>query len=276
MTVKQDFAGKQVLITGAGSGIGRATALAFAARGASLHLVDISEVGLRQTRLLADKWQAGSATYLADVSDRQAMLNLADRVHHRIDALDVLVNNAGIGSAGRFLETSLDTWDKVIGVNLKGVVHGCHVFLPAMVARGQGGHVVNVASMAAYVASPEMPVYAASKYAVLGLSEALRVDMHAHGIGVSAICPGVINTAIVANTDYQGEMSLARERVIEFYKKRNYPAEKVADAIVRAVQRNIAVLPVSPESWALYYVKRWMPSVMDRALRFKLPFTKPD
>lgn len=276
MARQQDFTGKHVLITGAGSGIGRATAVAFAQRGAQLHLVDISEVGLHQTRTLTDKHRPGGELYVVDVSNADAMQNLADRIHHKVDALDVLINNAGIGSAGRFLETTLATWDKVIGINLKGVVHGCHVFLPAMVARGTGGHVVNVASMAAYIASPEMPVYAASKYAVLGFSEALRVDMHTHGIGVSAVCPGVINTAIVSATEYEGQMSLARERVIEFYKKRNYPPERVAEAIVRAVQKNIGVLPVSPESWALYYAKRFVPGVMDRALRVKLPFTKAE
>ncbi len=268
------LSGKHVLITGAGSGIGKATARVCAKAQAILHLVDINEGAVEQTGQMLREEGGSCYVYTADVADRCSMQQLADQVHQNIDGLDVLVNNAGIGSAGRFLETSLDTWDKVYSVNVKGVVHGCHFFLPAMIAHGRGAHVVNLASMAAYAASPEMPIYASSKFAVLGFSEALRIDMQPHGIGVSAICPGVIDTAIVANTHYEGQMSDAKDKVIDFYRKRAYSPDKVAQAIVKAIRKNIGVMPVSPESWALYYAKRLVPGMTEQVLGIKLPFTK--
>lgn len=267
----KDFHDKEVLVTGAGSGIGRETARLFAEQGARLSLVDLNDEGNEQTRaLIADK--GGEARcFHADVSDAGAVEALAAE----LPVLDVLVNNAGIGSAGRFLDTSLDTWRKVMDVNLMGVVHGCRAFLPAMVARGAGGHVVNIASAAAFVAAPEMPIYATSKFAVLGFSESLRADMARHGIGVSAICPGFINTPIVGSSIMEGGMGAdegVREKIVRFYEKRNYTPEKVARGVLEAVRHNTGVKPVSPESWAMYYGKRWMPGALARLVARGSPF----
>lgn len=272
----KDFTDKVVLVTGAGSGIGRETALAFARAGANVVLVDLRREGLDGTQALIGAVGGQCAAFTANVADAAAMRQLADTVHAHVGAVDVLVNNAGIGAAGRFLDTTLETWHRVMDVNLMGVVHGCHAFLPRMVERGQGGHVVNLASAAAYMAAPDMPIYAASKFAVLGFSESLRADMAQHGIGVTAVCPGVINTPIVAATIMEGNMgeSGVRDKVQAFYAKRNYTPAQVADAILDAVRRNQAVRPVSPESWAMYFGKRLAPSLMERIARGGLPFLK--
>jgi NAD(P)-dependent dehydrogenase (short-subunit alcohol dehydrogenase family) len=273
----RDFTGKWVLVTGAGSGIGQETARAFARRGAHLLLVDVDNPGNEQTQQLIADDGGRARIFHADVSDSGAMEELAQRVHSEIPAVDVLVNNAGIGSAGRFLDVTLDTWRRVMDINLMGVVHGCHYFLPAMKARAQGGHVVNIASAAAFVATPDMPAYASSKFAVLGLSESLRSDMAGHGIGVSAICPGIINTPIVATAIMEGEVATrdsTRGRIRELYQKRNYTPEQVARAVIRAVRSNTGVKPVSPESWAMYYSKRLVPGLVNRLARRGSPLSE--
>lgn len=271
----KNFHEKQILVTGAGSGIGRETALAFSKAGAHLWLADVNDEGNAETGRMIEDHGGKAQVFHADVSDEKSVEKLAGQIHGEIPALDILVNNAGIGSAARFLETSLSTWRKVLDVNLMGVIHGCHFFLPKMVERGQGGHVVNVASAAAFLAAPEMPVYSTSKFAVLGFSESLRADMARHDIGVSAICPGFINTPIVANTIMEGEMGAdagVRERIMKFYEKRNYTPAQVAAGVLTAVRRNRGVQPVSPESWAMYYGKRLMPGVLGRLAQRGSPF----
>jgi short-subunit dehydrogenase len=195
-------------------------------------------------------------------------------VHARYGALDVLVNNAGIGATGRFLDTSVETWDRVWNINVKGVMLGCRLFLPRMIEANRGGHVVNVASMAGYFASPEMSIYAASKFAVLGFSEALRADLQDKGIGVSAICPGIVNTNIVATSIAEGGSASWQGSAVDFYKKRSYPPSKVAAAILRAVQKNVAVLPVTPEAWVVYHLKRFLPEMTRSLAARPLPFMK--
>ena len=267
------FRDQKILITGAGSGIGRETALAFARAGAHVIAVDIGESGVAETARLISAAGGKAETQVCDVSSEGAMRALADQVHAAHGALDVLVNNAGIGASGRFLDTSVETWDRVLAVNVRGVLLGCRFFLPAMVARGRG-HVVNTASMAGYFPAPDLPIYTASKYAVLGFSEALRIDMKSKGIGVSAICPGVINTNIVATTVAEGESAKWQAGAVDFYKKRNYGPEKVARAIVKAVQHNRAVVPVSPEAWIGYSLKRFFPGLTLLMAGTPLPFMK--
>jgi NAD(P)-dependent dehydrogenase (short-subunit alcohol dehydrogenase family) len=272
----KQFDGKWVLVTGAGSGIGRAIAQLFARKGAHLLLVDVNDEGNEETRRLIAADGGEARTFSADVGDAGAMERLATEVHGEVPAVDVLVNNAGIGSAGHFLDVSLATWRKVIDINVMGVVHGCHYFLPKMVERGSG-HVVNMASAAAFLPAAEMPAYASSKFAVLGLSESLRADMAQHGIGVSAICPGFINTPIVANTIMEGSMGAdagVREKIVNFYQKRNFTAEQVAEGVLSAVRHNTGVKPISPESWAMYYSRRLAPGLMGWLSSRGSPFSK--
>lgn len=270
----KDFKDRRVLVTGAGSGIGRATALAFAAEGAHVLATDISEQTVAETQSLIEAAGGRCDTYVADVGDEVSMQQLADTVHQKHGSLDVLVNNAGIGAAGRFLDTTISTWDRVHRINVKGVMIGCRVFLPEMIKRGQGGHVVNLASMAAYFAAPDMPIYNASKYAVLGFSESLRSDMKDHGIGVSAICPGVVYTNIVQTSTIEGRAAAWQDKAVEFYRKRNYLPDGVAKAILKAVRRNVAVMPVTPEAWLMYYLKRFLPGLARSMAGQKLPFMK--
>lgn len=266
---KQFFAGKKVLITGAGSGIGQATAFALAECHTHLVLCDLNEEAVKRTAKFAQGLGASTETHIVDVSDWDDMQALSQKVHKSHGALDILVNNAGVGLGGDFLNTSIEDWQWVIGINLMGVVHGCKLFAPAMVAQSSG-HIVNTASMAGYYAAPDMTAYSASKHAVMGLSESLRAEMAAYNVGVSAICPGVINTNIVSSGRMRGATGAAQEKIAALYRRRNYGPERVAEAILNAIVHNRAVTPVSPEAWAMYGAKRFTPALLDWAGRSKL------
>ncbi|GAQ53177.1 SDR family oxidoreductase [Streptomyces acidiscabies] len=268
------FAGQLVLVTGAGSGIGRATAFAFAEAGARVVAVDRDAESAERTAELARLVGAREAWAEAvDVSDEKAMEELADKVRQSYGVVDVLVNNAGIGMSGSFFDTSTEDWRRVLDVNLWGVIHGCRLFGRDMVERGQGGHIVNIASAAAYQPSRVLSAYGTSKAAVLMLSESLRAELAGKGIGVSAICPGLINTGIASTATFVGvdaqEQERRRERSSRMYGRRNYPPEKVADAVVRAVVRNDAVVPVTPEAKGSRLLSRLSPRVLRAFARYE-------
>lgn len=270
------FGGQLVLVTGAAGGIGRATAFAFAEAGARVVAVDRDADGAARTAELARLIGAPQAWgETVDVSDEQAMEKLAEKVAAEYGVVDVLVNNAGIGLSGSFLETSSEDWRNVLDVNLWGVIHGCRLFGKQMAERGQGGHIVNTASAAAYQPSRALPAYSTSKAAVLMLSECLRAELAEKSIGVSAICPGIVNTNITATTRFAGadaaEEKRLRKKTSKLYGVRNYPPEKVAEAILRAVVRNQAVVPVTPESHAARFLSRLSPGVLRGVARLKPP-----
>ncbi|GIW56696.1 MAG: hypothetical protein KatS3mg082_3100 [Nitrospiraceae bacterium] len=260
----RNLQGKTALVTGAASGIGKATALAFARRGANLVLCDVDERGLDATAEAIRALGREVFYQRVDVASRHDMRRFAEAVHERLPAVDILMNNAGVGLGASFRDTTLEDWDWIVGINLMGVVHGCHFFLPPMIARGQGGHVINVSSAAGYVATEPLCAYATTKFAVLGFSEALREELERYGIGVTAVCPGIINTPITRTARLRGPAATeeARQRMVAFYERRNYSPERVAENILKAVQRNRAVAPISPEAWLMYYLKRLSPALL--------------
>ncbi|WP_435225285.1 SDR family oxidoreductase [Streptomyces sp. Tue6028] len=270
------FGGQLVLVTGAGSGIGRATAFAFAEAGARVVAVDRDAESAARTaemsRLIGSP-EAWAET--VDVSDEQAMEKLAEKVATEYGVVDVLVNNAGIGLSGSFLDTTSEDWKKVLDVNLWGVIHGCRLFGKQMAERGQGGHIVNTASAAAYQPSKALPAYSTSKAAVLMLSKCLRAELAGQGIGVSAVCPGFVNTNITSTARFAGvdaeEEKRRQKKSARLYGLRNYPPEKVADAILRAVVRNQAVVPVTPEARGAHLMSRFTPKALRAIARLEPP-----
>jgi NADP-dependent 3-hydroxy acid dehydrogenase YdfG len=253
------LADKVVVVTGAGSGIGRATALAFATEGARIAACDVD-----QARLDALATELGARALLVrkvDVSDRAQMQAFADAVHAVAPAADVIVNNAGVAIGGTFLDTSLDDWDWLLGINLKGVVHGCHFFVPKMVERGQGGHVINISSILGIYPAPNVTAYVASKFAVRGFSESLRVELAPHRIGVTAICPGMINTAIVADGRMNAHIATRREKMVATFAARGAPPALVAREILDAVRTNPAVRPVGRDAKVIAAFTRFAPLI---------------
>ena len=188
--------GRVAVITGGASGIGRALALALAREGADVAVADVDEAGMAETVAAVEALGRSGLAIRTDVADRASVLALADRVEVRFGAVDVLCNNAGVVVHGGLERATHQDWAWVMGVNLWGVVHGLEAFLPRMIARGAGGHVVNTASMAGLIASQGLGVYNTTKYAVVGLSETLAKDLRPYGIGVSVLCPMGVDTRI--------------------------------------------------------------------------------
>lgn len=193
----QNLAGKVAFITGGASGIGLAMADAFADQGMKLVIADVDAEALVA---VAERFHGRNVPVLTvelDVADRAAFAAAADRVYAEFGAVHLLCNNAGVYRGGALDRVTFEDWDWVLGVNVGGVVNGIQTLIPRMREQGAGGHIVNTASMAGLSAGAGLGVYNTSKYAVVGLSEALRADLAPHGIGVSVLCPGMVRTSIL-------------------------------------------------------------------------------
>jgi NAD(P)-dependent dehydrogenase (short-subunit alcohol dehydrogenase family) len=238
--------GARVVVTGAGSGIGAATARRFAGAGSQVVAVDIDGAAAEQTAAACAELGPSGHAERCDVADAAALAALAARIEDEHGPVDVLVNNAGVGIAGPFLSADTADWNWIRSINLDGVAYGCQAFGPAMVARGHG-HVVNVASGAAFVPNRHMAAYCATKAAVVMLSQCLRADWRPHGVGVSVVCPGLINTPIHRTTRYRGSMDGRQARAEKVFSYGRSP-DAVAKAVQRCVVRNRDVVPVGMES----------------------------
>lgn len=274
-TGRRDVRGKLALVTGAGAGIGRATAIELARKGArTVVIVDRDLVAAKETAAAVQDAGSDAAVYQADVGDETAMNTLAAQVNDEHGVVDILVNNAGIGMAGRFLETTSAHWDNILAVNLRGVLNGSRVFGTQMVDRGQGGTIINVSSAAAFLPSKSMIAYGTTKAAVLAFSESLRADLADEGITVTAVCPGFVNTNIAKSTVYAGmsadEQERARQKADAAYRRRNYTPEATAKAIVKAVRTGPPVLPIAAESRVGYALRRISPSLVRLFARYDL------
>ncbi|WP_069159916.1 SDR family NAD(P)-dependent oxidoreductase [Nocardia altamirensis] len=254
-----------VLITGGGSGIGRATALRFAQRGGLVLVTDIDEAAAKETIELVNAVGGRGAWYRQDVTDATGWQELSDEIAGTHGVPDVLVNNAGIAITGSFMEQSIADWDRLMAVNLDGVFYGSRIVGEAMVQRGSG-HIVNIASAGAWVPNRVAASYVVSKAAVLMLSESMRIDLSRNGIGVSAICPGVIRTNLMAHGSRAGvsdeEAARFQTQLADAQQRFSYAAPRVAArAVERAVNRNLAVVPVNPEAYFIAAARRVSPGL---------------
>ncbi|MGV0784594.1 SDR family oxidoreductase [Mycolicibacterium peregrinum] len=261
---RADFSGKKCLITGAASGIGRATALALAARGAELYLTDRDEVGLAQT--VADAKALGAevpAHRALDISDYDQVAAFGADIHAAHASMDVVMNIAGVSAWGTVDQLTHQHWRSMIDVNLMGPIHVIETFLPPMVQARRGGHLVNVSSAAGIVALPWHSAYSASKYGLRGLSEVLRFDLARHRIGVSVVVPGAVKTGLVQTVQIAG---VDREdpnvqKWVDRFAGHAISAEKAADKILAGMTRNRFLIYTSVDIRALYAFKRiaWWP-----------------
>ncbi|MFV8176235.1 SDR family oxidoreductase [Mycolicibacterium peregrinum] len=252
------------MITGAASGIGRATALALAARGAELYLTDRDEVGLAQT--VADAKALGAevpAHRALDISDYDQVAAFAADIHAAHASMDVVMNIAGVSAWGTVDQLTHQHWRSMIDVNLMGPIHVIETFLPPMVQARRGGHLVNVSSAAGIVALPWHSAYSASKYGLRGLSEVLRFDLARHRIGVSVVVPGAVKTGLVQTVQIAG---VDREdpnvqKWVDRFAGHAISAEKAADKILAGMTRNRFLIYTSVDIRALYAFKRvaWWP-----------------
>ena len=252
------------LVTGAASGIGEATARTLASHGARVLLVDRDAEGAARAADSID----GAHSFACDVSDEAAMTRLANVVLAEHGVPQIVVNNAGIGIAGGFLETGFDDWRQIVSINLMGVVHGARLFGRAMVERGEGGQIVNTASAAAFSPNRMLPAYSTTKAAVLMLSECMRAELEPWGIGVTAVCPGFIATNITRTTRWVGRGEEEQQRLAtlatESYRRRNFGPDRVAAEIVEAIGADRPLAVVTPEAKLMRAVSRFAPGVMRR------------
>ncbi|WP_067868132.1 SDR family oxidoreductase [Nocardia vermiculata] len=270
------FGDRLVVITGGGSGIGQQTALAFAALGAEVVVSDIDPDAAKRTVSAIEAAGGTAHAYGVDVSDETALRDHAAEVIAAHGVPDILINNAGIGQAGDFFDTPAAEFDRVLRVNLGGVVNGCRTFGAAMSERGLGGHIVNVSSMAAYSPQQGMSAYSTSKSAVFMFSDCLRAELAGSGIEVHTVCPGVVRTNIVSTTRFSGlsadEEAAKQAEYDALYRRRNYGPERVAQQIVAAVQSHRDIVPVTPEARVQYHFSRLAPA-LNRFLAARIKLT---
>ncbi|CAM4507690.1 SDR family oxidoreductase [Nocardia ninae] len=264
------FGGKSCLITGAASGLGRSTALAVAAKGASLILTDIDAEGLQQTATLARA--EGATVHLAataDVSVHDEVVALAARVHDEVADVDIVMNVAGIATWGTVDRLTHTQWRRTIDIDLMGPIHIIEEFLPPMIAAGRGGHLVNVSSAAGLFGLPWHAPYSAGKFGLRGVSEVLRFDLRQHGIGVSLVCPGAMATPMadrvdIAGVDRTGE---AVQRAMGLFLRHAVTPEAAARSIVRGVERNTYLVYTSNDIRLGHWAQRYFPPSYNLAMR---------
>jgi NAD(P)-dependent dehydrogenase (short-subunit alcohol dehydrogenase family) len=239
----RDVEGKVAFITGGGSGVGLGMAQAFVAAGMRVAIADI-----REDHLEAASAELGEAAHAirVDVTDRAAFARAADEAERVLGKVHVLCNNAGINLFNDIAEATYQDWDWVLGVNLGGVVNGVVTFVPRIKAHGEGGHVVNTASMAAFIAGPGAGIYTTAKFAVHGLSDALRWSLLPHGIGVSMVCPGLVKSKIyesdlIRPPELSTDVTPADEefmRILPGLHDAGMAPEEVGEKVLRAIRRN--------------------------------------
>jgi NAD(P)-dependent dehydrogenase (short-subunit alcohol dehydrogenase family) len=236
-----------------------------AGQGAVVAATDINgETAAETVRLIHDR-DKSAMNFQMDVARPDEVARVAGRIQRELGPAEILVNNAGISLGGYFLDSTPEAWDRIISINLMGVVNCCRAFVPAMVESGVPAHIVNVSSLLGFTGARGVSAYCTTKFGVLGFSESLRAELAAEHIGVSAICPGMVRTNIIKNGILESSEVNIEEKnreIDEFYQKRNYPPERVAASILRAIRKNRAIVPVTPEAWAAYYLKRWFPGLV--------------
>jgi NAD(P)-dependent dehydrogenase (short-subunit alcohol dehydrogenase family) len=254
----RQLSGRVAVITGAASGIGRALAFGLWEKGCHLGLVDLDEEGLAdlQLELSGSARHQAVTTHVANVGDRVRMRDLAREVVEAHGAVHLLINNAGIGYEAAFPQTSLDDWDRIVDVNLWGVIYGCHFFMPHL-AKADRSHIVNMSSLFGIVAMAGQTAYSTTKFAVRGFSESLAEELQATTVGLTVVHPGAVATNIMKRT--RGDDPELLQRLVHWYERHAMSPARVAAQIIRAVEKGTPRLLITPEAFFGDLLKRLMP-----------------
>lgn len=263
---KTPFRDRTVVITGAGSGIGRAAATQAAAKGARLVLTDVNATGLAETVALVQGAVLHHEAF--DISDEAAVTAFAQRVLAE-QAVDIVMNVAGISTWGRIQDLSSEHWRRTVEIDLMGPIHMMSAFVPAMIEAGHGGHVVNVSSAAGLFGLPIHAPYSAAKFGLRGVSEVLRFDLERHGIGVTLVCPGAVDTPLVGTVNIVG---IDREdprltRTVEKFQKRAVTPDQAAGAMIRGVEKGTYLVFTSRDIRIGHWAQRYAPWAYNAVMR---------
>ncbi len=250
------------VVTGAASGIGRASALEFAKGGMDVALADLNEQGMAAVAAEIQRIGRRAICVKTDVTKKADIENLLKRTLAELGGCHLVMNNAGITVVGGAWESTDEDWKRVIDIDLWGVIHGCRVFAPYLAKQGDG-HIVNTASGAGLMAVPGMVSYTTAKFGVVGLSEGFRYELAPYNVGVTVVCPGVVNTNIVASAEFRGEFGSSRNQALKMIESGVDPV-KLARKIVKAVRNDEPVVLIGREAYAIQAVKRMPYGVADR------------
>ncbi len=259
----RDLEGKVAVVTGAGHGIGRETAVALAQKGCRLAVCDINETALEGVRHELASSGATVSSHRVDVSDRDQVAQFASDVIDAHGEAHILVNNAGVTVYASFEEHDIEDLEWILGVNLWGVIYGCKYFLPHLKAAGEG-HIVNLSSVFGIIAPPLQTSYVASKFAVRGFSESLRAELADDNVGVTSVHPGAIKTNIIQNARLVTDTHAAlRDSTQRLFDRLGTTPDVVAARVVKAIEYNSPRVLITREAHVADALKRLMPATTD-------------
>ncbi len=250
--------GKRALVTGAAGGIGRAISLRLAEEGVKVAMADCNPFGLESVRRELDSQGFDSQTFVCDVTQPNEIQSVTDKLIDQWAGVDILVNNAGITYHGVTHTMPAEEWDRMLAVNLNSHLQFTHQLLPSMLAR-PNAHIVNVCSMLGLSGMPRVTAYCTTKFAMVGFSESLRAEYGRVGLGVTALCPGFVDTGLfgAAKPEAEGRAPKAPPKWMCI------TPERVANRSIRAIKRNEHRVTLDPAGGILYHTKRWMPGLFD-------------
>ncbi|MGE0322695.1 MAG: SDR family NAD(P)-dependent oxidoreductase [Polyangiaceae bacterium] len=256
----KQFKGRVAVVTGAASGIGRATALELAAAGCHLALADLNEAGLESARKQAEALGVRVTTHRVNVADLKAMERFVDEVVAAHGGVNILINNAGVAATSAFEEQSLSDYEWLVGINFWGVVYGCKLFLPHL-KRADEAHIVNISSMFGLTGIPTQTAYCATKFAVRGFTESLWVELSPLGIGVTSVHPGMIATNIVRSGRMSAGEEYQRAKVVERFESQGMPPSRAAKYIVKAIRHGRQRQMIGLEAHLTDWLRRAAPAL---------------
>jgi len=259
MDLNKKFPGKRVVITGAGSGLGRALAMEFAKRNWNIAIAEINDERARESADMVKKEGGIPLTIHCDVTKPEDLENVLNVVKKEWKGVDILINNAGVAAAGWFEKIPLEKWDWIIGINLMSIIHGCRTFIRHFKESGTGGYIVNVASNAGIASLPEMVSYNTTKAAVISISETLKVELSRINVGVSVVCPTFFKTNLMDQFTSPDERQ--REMANTFFGNAKATSEKVARHTIASIEKNRFYVITQKDGRNMWRMKRCFPEL---------------
>lgn len=258
-----EIRGAKAIVTGGASGIGRSLALALAREGASVTITDINEEKLTNVLSELNAVSGGHASLRVDHTREDENRKFYEDYCGKNGAPAILCLNVGVGLGAPIEKMTFDDWRWIIDRNLWANIYMAQLFIPAMISGGRPGHVLITSSVAGLVPAPAMSAYCMTKYALTGFAESLRLELHKHEIGVSALCPGIVNTNIINAGRMKTSESSAQQGIADFYAKRGVSPDRIAKDAIKAIRKNIAIMPSAEDAQLMYLTKKIAPETLD-------------